>query len=277
MVVGAARARARRPRRPRRGGGDARRGGPPRARARAREARAPEDVGENAASRAGRSSGRAEAGERAEHDEVRQRRVNMERACGCSSKWGFSRTPRDTESLIHTQHRGATPARGQTSGRAGTRSTTWAMLAVAQQGHGAPSQGAPAAARADSRRGRARAASRTAPARGHVPPVVDAALGRRRCCSASRSPRSSRRSGSASSRAQNVGRGRRALRGEPARRRAVRARHLGELQAGVLRSGRGCMVWSKAAVARYARSWLAVDLVSVVPFDVVALALASWA
>ena len=36
------------------------------------------------------------------------------------------------------------------------------------------------------------------------------------------------------------------------------------------------MVWSKAAVARrYARSWLAVDLVSVVPFDVVALALAS--
>ena len=38
---------------------------------------------------------------------------------------------------------------------------------------------------------------------------------------------------------------------------------------------RGCMVWSKAAVARrYARSWLAVDLVSVVPFDVVALALA---
>ena len=39
---------------------------------------------------------------------------------------------------------------------------------------------------------------------------------------------------------------------------------------------RGCMVWSKAAVARrYARSWLAVDLVSVVPFDVVALALAS--
>ena len=147
-----------------------------------------------------------------------------------------------TESLISdTQHKaGCHACKGPDLRACWDKVDNLGNVSGRAQGHGRRrAQGAPAAApRGLARRGRARARGDRgpAPARGHVPPVVDAALGRDDAAL----PRVHRARHAVRARlprgAQNVGRGRRALRGEPARRRAVRARHLGELPSRVLRS-----------------------------------------